>query len=232
MQHITNEVNDISQCDVIELAKLVQDESICFGCSSALYGLTKLFYDLDVKEFRDRNATRLSELRNKLRDARDRRNQVEIKAVTQEILELQAADSSCIFLKFFYINFFDMPEATRKKIEESSLCFARLDTPDTFTGCNSTPSDLWSNVYFITIRDDIMNRIRSGGDEWTEERKLAKQEQMRLTAHEMAHQVFRRLDPGETRGLASEENAKLFADEILQYRNRYEKGVFIPTSQD
>lgn len=217
MQDITKEVSG--------LAKMVQDESLCFGCASALYGLTKLFYDLDRIAFDSIHLVELSELKKKCRDAAIiHGDQASYDEAMREIEKLQRAKDN-IALKFFYIKFYDIPLSIQQKAEQEKLQFgARLDSPDVFSTQPSVESsDLWNNVYLITISNDIMNEILSD-DEWTEERKSAKEEQRRLTAHEMAHQIFLRFDPDGSLGLDSEKNAAIFAEELLRYRKYYING--------
>ena len=219
-------MQDIIKNNISELAKQVQNESLSFGCASALYGLTKLFYDIDRNAFDDLHAARLSELKSKCQEAVLYGEQTIYDEAIEEIEVLQKAKDN-IALKFFYIKFYDIPPAIQQKAELEKLHFgARLDTPDVFKSQSSVgSSDIWDNIYLITIPSDIMNRICSlDDDEWSEERKDAKEKQRQLTAHEMAHQIFQRFDPDGSLGMDTDENAELFAIELLRYREYYING--------
>lgn len=225
MQDITEEIVSSSQDRVSKLAKRVQDESLCFGCASALYGLTKLFYDLDRNAFDEDHSAELSELRQRCRNAVLSGDQLIYDNAMKRIEQFQKAKDD-ISLKFFYIKFYDIPLAVQKKAEQDNLRFgARLDTPEMFSSeALIKSSDLWNNVYLITIPYDIMFEIRPDANGWTEDYNTVKKEQRRFTAHEMAHQIFRRFDPDGTKGLDSESNAKLFATELLKFRKYYIDG--------
>ena len=70
MPELTKDAIDSSQREYISrLAKKVQDESLNFCCASALYGLTKLFYDADLSDFIKKHPYELSELTQKCHQA-------------------------------------------------------------------------------------------------------------------------------------------------------------------
>ena len=206
---------------VDSLAKRVQDESLYFGCASALYGLTKLLYEMEKRVFDEKHSAEVAQLKSIcLWGDRDQR------IAALEAIEAIQQDKDNITLKFFYITFYNISPALQKKAKTDKLRFAaHLDTPEVFASDPDViAADLQDNVYFITIQLDIMDEILTGGDKWTDERRAAKEEQRRLIAHEIAHQLFRAIDPDRSKGLDSEKNADMFAGALLRFRKYYIDG--------
>lgn len=218
MQPITKDPSETPKDYIVRIAKRVQDESICFGCSSALFGLTKLLYDLEQEAYINQSWNSICE---KAFAVKDSGCTVDAEEINQTIQELQKPR-----LKFFYIKFYDTPH---QEWTSNHTCTehlgARIYFPDTFASERFVSIESGDDVYFISIPEVLMDIIRSGGDAWSNERVAAKKEQMRLTAHEMAHQLFRHIYPEDNYGLITEENIELFADEILEYRKNYRDGV-------
>ena len=219
--------------DIEKYAERIQRESLCFGCASALFGLTKLFYDLERKAFDESHRVEIESLKKTCLDSVISGNTEAYNEAYNRIEDLRR-EKDKIALKFFYIRFFDMPAATRARAQEEALknnpddgggFSGRLDSPETFAPRPGIEkSDLWENVYLITIPKDILDIVQTGGDDWSPARIEAKERQRWITAHEMAHQIFKHFDPDDKNGLNNDVNADLFASELLKRREYYING--------
>ena len=197
-----------------EIAKLVQNESLNFGLGSALFGLTKLLFDFDRQTFDDKREEKLAPLYARLKNRKDDKD---FEEASVEVSKLKKEKDS-ISPKFFFITFYDMPDTTKESVYNFS---AFLDVPQVI---DPHLSQLWDNIYLINLPLSIWDSI-AHGDEDSDERRDAKNEQRRLIGHEMWHAYVRHTDPKGESGLDTEENAELFAHELMQLRVYYVNGL-------
>jgi myo-inositol-1-phosphate synthase len=212
----TNSISTTPDNEIKKWAGKVQNESLYFGCASALFGLTKMIHDADSRKFDYEHSKRISTLKQKCTEAINNSNFEQLNKYNDELKKLLYEDDAPE-LKFFYINFFDIPSKLK---EHAKNLGARLDHPDVFQADNNS-SDLLKNIYFISLSVDVMKDILESEEIPKERKKEAKHKQRTKIAHEMAHEIFRKFAPE----LNTEENARIFAVELLKLREYYINGT-------
>jgi hypothetical protein len=189
---------------VRSIAKIVQNESLQFGCASALYGVTKYLHEFEINKFIFKHEEEKKRYKDQLTLAEERHDPKLYFDAIDKLDELE--NKSKIPLKIFLINFFDLPQS--------------YEYPGTrLTGIYG--------IIYINIPKRLINTIMTNNDLWTEERKGAKHEQRRLAAHEIVHELFKCFDQDGSKGLMSniEYYAEIFTEELLKLRECYVNGI-------
>jgi hypothetical protein len=185
--------------DIANWAQIIQKESLCFSCTSALYGLTKLLYNNDLEAF-DKLISRKSDLQNTILTTQNSVARATALSELQHIFE----EIRNIKFKFFFINSYESPAEYEK-------AGARLTNYD--------------NVCFISLPRNIVRDFLESKNINNSHRKESKIKQRYLTAHEMAHELFKYLNSKGIEILDDEQNAKSFANELLKLREYYVNGI-------
>lgn len=189
--------------DIKHLAQDIQNNSLIFGCGSALFGLSKYIFDLDRKELEKQKDKAYKKSVESFKSGN-------ISPIDIEKLQEIERQRKNLIPRFYYIRLSEFVTSEVTNTEEKYIQGARFWF---FQGIN-----------WIMIPKEIMDGLLMQSEEWSEDQRKAKNKQRKMIAHEMAHELFRKIDPDNSLKLNNEENAEIFAGELLALRTLYEEG--------
>jgi hypothetical protein len=195
--------------DIRKLAEEIQNNSLIFGCGSALFGLSKYIYDLDIAKFDKENNEKIEKLRKSLCAESSKSDLTQISSVKDELQKIRE-ERDKIVPGFYFVRPY---ERTSSK---SYIQGARLQP--------------YQGIYWISIPKEIIEKFFNHADQWTDEQVASKDKQRRMIAHEMAHEIFRKRYPENTE-VDIDANADIFADALLALRKLYTNGVPTPAEK-